>query len=217
MNSITHFVWSKMGDDGKEKLPVILARKEAEWQAGSIWWGVGNNMVRGFEEALAQCGGELPVVFSQQLSRPKKKSGSDKMRLWTRWIDQKGKRHDIPDHALVTSKGCARKYYALVCDSVDPIIAVRKQPFDDQLCINFPSGRKLDDRQNTALLFNLGGNHRGGRYRRGLMAILTSPHLVTLDKKTSRLLTDEEADQVANWNGRNYRALIRRIRGSTHC
>src|SRR5437660_936141 len=125
MNTIEHFVWTKMGDDGKEKLPVILARKDAERRAGSFWWGIGTNVVSGFDEALSECGGELPVVFSVQLSRPKRKSGADQMRLWTQWIDQNGIRHDIPDHALVTSKGCAGKYYALVCKSVDPIISVR--------------------------------------------------------------------------------------------
>ncbi len=132
------------------------------------------------------------------------------MTLWTRWLDDSGT-HDIPDHAMVISKGRSARYYSLVCRSDQSILSLRKQPFDDQLFRNFPDGARPGNSQNTALLTgNIEAEHGNGRYRRGFRATLVQPWLVTL--VGPRLLTADEQNLIANWNGDDYAGLVSRIR-----
>src|SRR4051794_12763532 len=198
------FIWTKLGDDAGEAIRGILARKEAERRAGTFWWGIGSSLERGrLRQALTGCGGgTLPVLFSEQLSRPRR-GASGGMRLWTRWVDETGTDHEIPDHALVIGPADLARYYALVCRSDDSIACLRDQPFDDQLFHNYPNGARPGASQNTALLTGcLQVDHCAGRYRRGFRAILVRPWLVTL--AGSRLLSRDEQNLIADWNGEDY-------------
>jgi len=209
------FVWTKIGDDAGEVLDGILARKDAERRAGTFWWGIGSSLDRKkLKRALNEYGGTLPVLFSEQLSRPKKEksSGSRGMTLWTHWKDETGSLYEIPDHALVISNGPPKdskgpqRYYALVCESDNSIATLRDHPFDDKNFRNYPNGQPLGDSQNTALLTrSMQANHR-----KGFSATLVKPWLVTLEG--SRLLTKEEQDQITHWNRDDYSGLVHRIR-----
>lgn len=162
---------------------------------------------------MIACGGTLPVLFSAQLSPPKH-GGSEGMTLWTRWMDNTGS-YEIPDHALVISKGRSKRYYALVCASENSIASLRYQPCDDQKFRNYPDGACPGNSQNTALLTgSRQADHTSGRYQKGFSATLISPWLVTL--AGPRLLTTEEQNQVARWNGEDYSGLVRCIRGCAH-
>ena len=208
------FVWTKMGDDAGEVIRGILARKEAERSAGTFWWGIGSSLERArLRQALTECGSDtLPVLFSSQLSRPRRgRSGG--MRLWTRWFDETGTEQDIPGHALVIGPGDLPRYYALVCRSDDSIACLHDQPFDDQLFHNYPHGARPGASQNTALLTGcLRVDQRAGRYRRGFRATLVWPWLVTL--AGSRVLSPDEQKLIADWNGDDYLGLVCRIRGA---
>jgi hypothetical protein len=216
------FVWTKIGHDAGEVLGGILARKDAERRAGTFWWGIGSSLDREkLKRALTACGGILPVLFSEQLSRPKKEksSGSRRMTLWTHWVDETGS-YEIPDHALVIgngpsereiSKGHSQHYYALVCESDNSIATLRDHPFDDQKFRNYPDGARPGNSQNTALLTgNMKADHTHGRYKKGFSATLVRPWLVTL--AGPRLLTSEEQNQITRWNGEDHSGLVRRIR-----
>jgi hypothetical protein len=204
------FVWTKIGDDAGEHIGGILHRKEAERVAGSFWWGIGTTLDRPkLQQVLATSGGELLVVLSKQLSPPKR-SDSGEMALWTRWIDRWGKQHDIPDHAMVIGKRGAKCYYALVCRSDEPLY-LRDQPFNDKELWNYPDGEHPGNSQNTALLTgDLQAARRCGRYKKGFLATLVEPWLVTLAGR--RELTADERNLIANWDGKDYAALVRRIR-----
>ncbi len=217
------FIWTKIGNDAGEVLMDtlhlrggILQRKEAERRAGSFWWGIGSSLDRSkLQQALMQAraasGGSdvLPVVFSEQLS-PQKKSDTGEMALWTCWIDRWGKQHDIPDHAMVVGKKSAKRYYALVCRSDEPL-HLRDQPFDDKGLWNYPAGEHPANSQNTALLTgDLQAALRSGRYKKGFRGTLVEPWLVTLSGR--RELTPDEQDLIADWDGRDYAALVRQIR-----
>ena len=217
------FVWTKIGNDAGEVLlddrdlrGGILGRKEAERCAGSFWWGIGSSLDRDkLQQALKQVrtisggSGVLPVVFSEQRS-PQSKSDIGEMALWTRWIDCWGKQHDIPDHAMVVGKKRAKCYYALVCRSNEPLY-LRHQLFNDEDLWNYPDGKHPGNSQNTALLTgDLQATLRSGRYKKGFLATLVEPWLVTLAGR--RELTPDEQDLIADWDGKDYAALVRRIR-----
>jgi hypothetical protein len=219
------FIWTKFGDDAGEVTAGILQRKEAERLAGSFWWGVGSSLNRDKRrQALSDSAGRLQVVFSKQLSRPKPcESGQmAAMALWTRWLDDSGKSHEIPSHAMVISKAGARCYYALVCGSGKPLyrrdsygrLCLRELLFDDHIFYNYRSDKKPCASQNTALLTgNLQADQGSGRYREGFRATLVYPWFVRLDRHRHRLLTPDEQDLIADWDGKHYAALVRRIRG----
>jgi hypothetical protein len=208
---LTGFIWTKFGDDAGEQIGGILARKEAERQAGSFWWGIGSSIDRAkLTVALRAAGGTVPVVFSAQISPPKR-CGFGGMTLWTQWVDSTGT-HEVPHHALVISKGRATRYYALVCQAERSIAALYDLPFDEQLFLNYPDGARPGNSQNTAFLAGTPeGNHSHGRYRRGFLATLVYPWFVTL--AGPQLLTAEKQNLVAGWRGGDYAVLVRRIRG----
>ncbi|MBM4072781.1 MAG: hypothetical protein FJ271_28215 [Planctomycetes bacterium] len=208
-----YLVWSKMGDEAGERINGILARKEAERLVNSFWWGVGhvNCMAKkNLDSALQQNEGILPVLFSKQLSCPKKyDSDTVGMFVWTHYEGKHGIT-PIPSHALVISKGVAKRYYSLVCHAEESISSMREIPFDDRLCRNFPDGPQPGGSQVTTLVARLPGDHGRGRYRQGFWATLIDPWLVKLTG--CRRLTKDEEHAVANWDGHDYPELVRRIR-----
>jgi hypothetical protein len=134
------FVWTKIGDDAGETIGGILARKDAERRAGPFWWGIGSSLDRSkLQQALVSSGGTLPVLFSAQLASPKR-GGFGGTTLWRRWVDETGA-HEIPEHALVISKGRSSRYYALVCRSESSITRLHEQRFDEQQFRNYPDGK----------------------------------------------------------------------------
>jgi hypothetical protein len=210
-----HFVWTKIGHEAGELIDNILLRKDAERCAGSFWWGIGSSLDRKkLAKAWDSLGGRLQVLFSKQLTRPKT-CGFGGMKVWTQWLDETGALHEVPEHALVISKGRSERYYALVCHSENSIACLHDQPFDEQLFRNYPDGGRPGNSQNTALLTgNSDVDHSRGRYRVVFTANLMEPRLVTLTNP--RLLSKDEEGQIARWDGKDYLALIRRIRGRSH-
>jgi hypothetical protein len=207
-------VWTKYGHDASERMEGIHARKEAERQKGSFWWGIGSSLHREkLQSALKESRGTLHVLFSEQRSPPKPCRPGDKMRIWTHYWDE-GEKHEIPDHALVVSKGKSERYYALVCKSVDVITPV-KQHFHEQLYQNYPDGKTPGNSQNTALLKKKPQGDQGKlRYKSGFVATLVSPYFVTLSG--SRLLEPDEQAKVQKFRaGHDYNDLIQRIRTGT--
>ena len=202
------FVWTKIGDDAGERIGGILFRKEAERLAGSFWWGIGSSLDRNkLKRAIDAASGDLQVIFSAQLSPPKRCDFGG-MTLWTRWLDDSGGAK-IPDHAMVISKGRSTRYYCLVCRSDESILSLGHQPFDEKLFCNYPNGKQPGGSQNTAILTgNLKANHGRGRYKRTFLASLV--RFVSL--AAPRLLSSFEQDLIANWNGKDYASLVRRIR-----
>jgi len=226
------FIWTKIGDDGGEVLldnrelrAGILQRKEAERVAKNFWWGVGSSLKRDkWQEALRRSEGQLLVVFSKQLSPPKKCKCGEKreMFVWTHWLDESGTPRDIPYHAMVLS-GEKDPYYALVCHSDEPLYLrdslsgrpyLHDQPFNEGRFRNFRSEKGPCNSHNTVLLTgDLKAGCEDGRYRRGFRATLVDPFFVELDPKTRRKLEPPEKNKIVTWDGEDYASLVRRIRG----
>jgi hypothetical protein len=60
------YVWSKAGPEAGQPISVILARKEAERQAGSgvFFWGHSTSLGSDVYEALRDGGGEIGLYFT---------------------------------------------------------------------------------------------------------------------------------------------------------
>jgi hypothetical protein len=210
-------VWTKYGPDGVEVERGILARKEAERQKDSFWWGIGSSIAREkLRRALNDSDGTLHVLFSRQLMNKPKRCGT--MKLWTKYWDWDGELREIPDHALVVSKDKPEdskkihQYWALVCKSQDKIATYNNFDFYEKSFQNY-SGKAPYDGQNTLLLQRkLQGDHGKLRYKLGFGATLVSPYLVELDG--ARPLESWERDKVVDFEeGDDYKNdLIQPIR-----
>jgi hypothetical protein len=211
------FVWTKMQAEGGQTLSAILARKEAERRAGNgvFWWGVGNSLGQAVGRVAVEAGGMLPVLFSQMVSRPKRRdSSSSDVFLWEEWEDASGIVRKIPQYVLEWSRGAEGKttHYALVCESSNSVELRDHGPFD-------PSrrethlGKKPGSSQVTALLRgDPTGNHSPGIYHWGFRANLVSPWVVKLVHP--RRLSDAEREAFGVWKaGDNWSDLVAKFRG----
>ena len=96
-----------MGDEAGQGLNGIIARKDTERFLGNgiFFWGIGTPLgqrVWAFVKAI-----ENPLVlFSPMKAKPKFIDVKpDRIFAWTAYIDPRGKKHPVPHHALVTSRG----------------------------------------------------------------------------------------------------------------
>lgn len=177
-----YLVWSKMQTEAGEPLAAILARKEAERQAGDgiFFWGIGSALGRAVVDAARLAGGTLPVIWSVMKSRPQPIDAAPAAVVrWTAYEDWIGRQHPLPGHVLVTSRLSERDYhYALVCRSSAPLTLGDLGPFDPGACRTL-AGKLPGASQVTALLRD-GDNHQGGGYRIAFRAELVEPWAVRL-------------------------------------
>jgi len=177
-----------MGIESGEQLGEIVARKEAERQAGRniFWWGIGTSLGPKLGEVARAAGGTLPVLFTKMLSRAKPVDTTPAtVWRWTAWEDANGEVHDIPSHVRLLSRGAAGKHrhYALVCRSEAPIFMREGGArFDPTRCLT-PAGKIPDARQVTALLDGDPDGHDTGAYRICFQAVLVAPLCVKLVRR----------------------------------
>ena len=201
------FIISRMGTEAGESLERIVARKDAERAAGDgeFWWGIGTSLGRAGLLAGKSHRGELPVLFSKMLSKPKRiDSAPDDVFVWTHWETLEG-RGEIPRHVVITSRGDAAKsrHYALPCSSNTPIGLDDQFRFDPDLC-RTARGRVMGGSQSTALLTGSPYGHLAGKYAVAFEARLAPPYCPKLI--ASRQLTPEERTILNTWKA-----------GSDHC
>src|SRR5438477_6594461 len=179
------FVWTKMGVEAGERLEAIIARKEAERQAGKgeFWWGIGSSLGPAVHERAKQSGGTLPVVFSAMRARPKSGDAAPaQVWRWTAYEGGDGRVHNIPSYAKVTSKGADAKdrHYALVCQSDMPLaLRTEGRRFDAKSCRTL-AGKLPGPSQVTALLEGDPRGHQRGDYEICFRATLVEPWAVKL-------------------------------------
>ena len=182
MNSA--FVFTKPGTEAGETLASIVARKEKERVAGNgiFWWGVGTSLGPALRKAAMEAAGELPILFVVHTTpaRPKQHDKSPaRVFMWTKWEDWDGATHDVPAHAVVTSRGddLKRGHYALVCKSDHPLTFDTRGPAIDLACCKTALGKSPGTSQVTALVWGDpdAPDHRQGAYRVLFRARLVAP------------------------------------------
>jgi hypothetical protein len=100
-------VWTRIGSEAGESVHAIVARKEAERQAGGglFCWGVGNAPSSGIA-TLLKAKAPVNVVFSLMRSKAKAIDHSPGSVLrWRAYLDAAGKARPLPAHVRVTSRG----------------------------------------------------------------------------------------------------------------
>lgn len=120
--------WSRMQSEAGQGLEAIMRRKELERRSGQnkFMWGVGSPP-GSRPGKLAEERVQVPIVFSTMKSLPKAMDSSPSaVWVWRAFVDGRGRRHKLPEHSLVTSRGSLpggpiRRHYALVCESRAPI------------------------------------------------------------------------------------------------
>ena len=210
------FVWTKMGAEGGQSLPRIIALKEAERQAGSgvFWWGIGNSLGVAVHEAAAKSGGTLPVIFSTMLTRHKRAdSHPNYVCVWEHWQDQQGIVRPLPPHVLEWSRGNEAKkvHYALVCRSTEPLSIADLGQFDPSKCKTV-KGKSPGGSQVTALLEeDASMDHSRGEYHRCFKADLVEPWVVKL-VRPRRMSQDEQSIQNSWRPGGDWLGFVGRFR-----
>jgi hypothetical protein len=195
-----YFVWTRMSGEAGQALPFIIRRKEEERLHGNglFWWGVGNSVDRGALQHYAdKRTNSLPVRFS-----PKK--GDDReedlnpleVLIWSHADGQ-----PIPPHVLLTSgppkKGKSR--FALVCHSSDPIMVVRRKPFNHNIYTTY-RGERIPDSGTTVLICGPeGAEHRRyqSEYELWFSAALVNGGIVQLENPTP--MSAEERKLMLSW------------------
>ena len=207
------FVLSRMGAEAGERHGGIVARKEAERLAGGgeFWWGIGSSLgAAGYEAAS---GGDLRVLFTRMLSRPKPiDTAPGRVFMWTHWESPEG-HGEIPPHVVLTSKGGEGKtrHYALVCRTESALGLSGGRPFDHNLC-RTASGKVMGGSQVTALLTGDPLRHTSGPYTIDFEATLAAPYCPKLTRY--RELELDERDLLANWQaGDDWQAVASTLRG----
>ncbi len=207
------FVLSRMGAEAGELHGGILARKEAERLAGTgeFWWGIGTSLgIAGFEAARA---GNLRVLFTRMLSKPKMvDTAPDRVFMWTHW-ETPWARGEIPPHVVVTSRGTEAKsrHYALACRSESPLGLLGGGPFDHTQC-RTASGKIMGGSQVTALLTGDPRRHTAGPYTIDFEATLSAPYCPKLTRY--RELAPDERTLLTSWQpGDDWQSLVSTLRG----
>lgn len=182
-----YLCWTRMQSEAGQGLEEIIARKEAERQAGTglFFWGVGNAPATAIR-TLARCEIAVPVIFSIMKSRPKPADVAPEATVaWTRFIDAHGVERPLPDHVLVTSRrdsagGPKQTHFALMCFSEEPLELRRGTSFDHCAYRNAGGlGAPVGASQVTALLQQL-REPATGSYEVNLQAMLTGSYWVKL-------------------------------------
>lgn len=176
--------WTRVQAEAGEPLVVIVERKEKERQAsgGVFLWGVGTAPSKAVI-GLVAARQKVDVVFSVMKSRPQPKDASPSGLLrWTGyWSD--GRRHSLPEGALVTSRDAPGKsvHYALLCHSESPLVLGDYGAFDPTAYRNLTGERKgVGASQVTALVERKFDPREPADYRVNMRATLTGGYWVRL-------------------------------------
>ena len=181
------FCWTRFGPEAGEPFMDILARKEAERQAGDgvFYWGIGSAVGRALEALIARVD-EPEVLFSPIASPPRHVDVSPgHVVRWWAGEGLFGGSTLLPEHACVTSRWNPQRpdaaRYALVCGSDEPL----RLEDHGELCFgslrNICSGAPIGASQVTAVVRRDPVPHdRGRAYRVALRASLVEPYLLRL-------------------------------------
>jgi len=201
---------------GGESLTKIILRKEAERQAGEgiFWWGIGSSLGTAVLDVAQDAGGELPLLFSKMLSKPKMQDEApEHVCVWNGWRRADGKCGELPETVLITGgSDPAKPYYALSCQSAEKLALADHGSFDPKQC-RTRLGKMPGSSQVTCLLRNTNPKaHSNGLYRVGFRATLVSPWSVRLTD--GRLLTKDERNAVDRFAGAqdDWLSLVRTLR-----
>jgi len=177
-----------MQAEAGQPLETILARKDLERFTGNgmFFWGVGNSLRPRIKELIRHTS-EPEVFFSPMRSKPKVTDHSpDTVFCWTEYLDLDGRRHELPPHALVLSRGNTPRgmktlHYALVCHSREPLSMERVGAIDLGHCRNWKSTNLLVGASQVSAV--LEHHHLGDctkQYEVVIRATLVAPFFITL-------------------------------------
>jgi hypothetical protein len=182
------FCWTKMGHEAGQSLNGIIARKDAEriFGDGLFFWGIGSSLgqkIWSFVKAV-----KTPaILFSPMKTRPKLADVKpDRIFAWTAYLDKSGRKHRVPMHALVTSRGTIgakvkKSHYALVCRKKSSLVTDTWPKIDWQNLRNYQSSSKIGFSQVTSLVESKSKSKNDNSIYHVLFgARLVSPYFVTL-------------------------------------
>ena len=185
------FCWTRFGPEAGESFSEILARKDAEREAGNgiFYWGIGSAVGRALGELISHVV-EPEVLFSPITSAPRPADVSPAHVVrWTAGESLFGEPVVLPEHACVTSRwdrerpGTAR--YALVCLADGPLCLGTHGELSFGSLRNFCSGAAVGASQITAVVRRDTELPPSGRpYPVALRASLVWPHLLRLVSPT---------------------------------
>jgi hypothetical protein len=189
MNTLpSTFCWTKMGDEAWQGLSGIIARKDTERVLGNgiFFWGIGSALGQRIWTFIKATDAPL-VLFSPMKAKPKVIDAKpDRIFAWTAYIDRRGVKHSIPNHALVTSRGTSggkvkSRHFALVCRKHTPFSNESWPLLNSASLRNFESGSRLGFSQVTTIVESI--DHKTTKdssYRILFGADLVEPFYVTL-------------------------------------
>ena len=195
--------WTRMQSEAGQKLEEIVARKEMERRAGNgvFFWGVGNAPAV-VASAYARLQVPVQVIFSIMKGRPRSVDAAPRSILvWRSYLDMFGVERDLPQHALITSrgetdKGDKRRHYALICSSSTPLRLEHGVNFDPTAYRNAGgNGGLVGASQVTALLQRV-APPMSGDYEVNLTASLSGSYWVKLTNPV--VLEASDVEQAAN-------------------
>lgn len=157
------FCWTKMGDEAGQGLSGIISRKDTERQLGDgiFFWGIGTPLGERIWSFIKSTDNPQ-VFFSPMKAKPKTIDiNPDKVFAWTAYVDRHGRKHVMPDHALVTSRGTAREktkdyHYALVCHKHTQLEAELWPAVCSETLRNYKTGKRLGYSQVTSIVESTG-------------------------------------------------------------
>jgi len=187
------FCWTKMGVEAGQDLGSIIRRKELERQAGDgvFVWGIGNSVGTTIREVVHEKS-TVPILFSPIHSKPRiADSKPPVLIVWLSYIDDRGDLHELPKHALVTSRGddrfagAQKRHYALLCHSHRSLLDDDTYEVDFSELRNASTNKGLGFSQVTALVRRVARNGNaskslGRKYQVPFQAELFSPYCVRL-------------------------------------
>jgi hypothetical protein len=199
----TAFCWTRFGPEAGESFSDILARKNAEREAGNgvFYWGIGSAVGRALE-ALVRLVDEPEVLFSPIASAPRRIDVSPEHVV--RWVAGEGLSGDrmlLPHHASVTSRwdskrpGTAR--YALVCHTAERLRLEDHGELHFDSLRNLRSGAPVGASQVTAVVCRDTARADCGRaYPVALRASLVDPYVLRLSSPELIGLSDRDTRQA---------------------
>lgn len=153
------FCWTKMGTEAGQSLDAIIERKELERELGDgvFFWGIGTSLGQRIWQFIDSVS-KPHVLFSPMQAKPKKiDSCPEKVFVWTAYLDRRGIKCKMPEHALVTSRGLSngqakKKHYALVCRKSSPLLGDQWPSVNWAKLKNYNSDSNLGFSQVTAIV-----------------------------------------------------------------
>jgi hypothetical protein len=188
------FCWTRIGTEAGQSVEQILARKEVERRAnnGVFYWGIGTSIAPALRE-LVRNSQSPEVLFSPIKGRPRPVDVSPtRILLWTAGETLDGEPIQLPDTALVTSRGGEASevgnHYALVCSAGRPLGLVDSGRLEFGSLRNLLSGNPVGASQVTAVVRRL--NAAGpGDYLVAMRARLVAPYFLRLRRPVEILAT----------------------------